>query len=67
MSQSELLDPLEAAEFLGVQKNLLRDWRAAGKGPNYVRFGHRTVRYDKTDLVSFVASRKIKPASRVSR
>lgn len=66
MAESELLDPHAAAAYLGVEINLLRDWRYAGKGPNYVRLGYRTLRYDRTDLERFVASRKVKPSTRVA-
>lgn len=56
MSQSVLLSPIEAAEFLGVQPNWLekrRGAKALSGGPPFVRMGG-FVRYRKDDLEEFV-------------
>ena len=55
-----LRDP-EAAEFLGVSKGTLPQWRARGQGPRYVKVG-RAVRYFEGDLAAFLDARTIEPA-----
>lgn len=48
--EPRLLDSKEAADFLGVSPNTLKDWRYRGKGPQYLRLSHKTVRYREVDL-----------------
>ncbi len=57
-----LVDQVEAAELMGVSPSLLRDWRFKGAGPQYIRLGHRTVRYKRSDLERFIATRKVDPS-----
>ena len=57
------MDPLmtarDAARTLGVAQVTLRNLRAAGEGPRYVRLGaQRGVRYRPADLEAWVASRE---------
>ncbi|MGS1120707.1 helix-turn-helix transcriptional regulator [Rhodanobacter sp. UC4436_H3] len=44
-----------AAEYLGVSVRTLEDWRAKGKGPKYMRIGHR-IRYEISELDTFIAA-----------
>src|SRR5579885_1916362 len=53
----ELLTPKEAAEWLGIGKRLLDQWRATGTGPAYVRLSDRKVKYRLKDLAKFAASK----------
>ena len=52
---AELLLTEAAATYLGVSPSTLSSWRAASRGPAYVRLGD-LIRYRKVDLDSFVAS-----------
>ena len=47
---TNLLTTEQAAACLGISEVTLATWRRAGKGPNYSRLGHHTVRYDKAQL-----------------
>ncbi|MBX7433773.1 helix-turn-helix domain-containing protein [Mycobacterium sp. Y57] len=40
-----LFDTDSLAEYLGVSRSTILSWRYQKRGPDYVRVGHRTVRY----------------------
>lgn len=44
-----LVDPTQAAEFLGVRRHTLACYRSLGEGPPYYKFG-RWIRYARSDL-----------------
>ena len=50
----DLLDEKEAAAAMKLAVNTLRNWRALGEGPRFVKLGKRTVRYRRIDLVAFI-------------
>jgi excisionase family DNA binding protein len=56
MTETDLLSARGAAAYLGIHLQTLRAWVRNGTIPQ-VRFGHRTVRFRRADLESFVASR----------
>jgi predicted DNA-binding transcriptional regulator AlpA len=49
-----LLRPKQAAAILSVSERLLARWRVEGRGPSYVRMGHRTVAYHQDALAAWV-------------
>ncbi|MBW2022328.1 MAG: helix-turn-helix domain-containing protein [Deltaproteobacteria bacterium] len=53
----------EAADFLGLAVQTLRNWRASGNGSPYIKMG-RAVRYSEADLRAFVEQRRITPWSK---
>jgi predicted DNA-binding transcriptional regulator AlpA len=56
-----LVQPKEAAEYLGGLKvSTLQWWRVVGRGPQYVKIGHRVV-YRKSDLDAFIAKGTVNP------
>jgi len=44
----------EAAEYLAVTKSTLDAWRCYGKGPIFLKYGTKAIRYRKEDLDSFI-------------
>jgi hypothetical protein len=48
-----LLEPHEAADYLGVPTGTLANWRYQGRGPAFVRHG-RFVRYRAVDIASWL-------------
>jgi hypothetical protein len=54
LSPGDLVDEREAAAILNVEVRTLRNWRALGKGPRFVKVGERMVRYRRCDLNAFV-------------
>lgn len=48
----------EAARFLGLHPNTLVKWRIGGDGPQYVRIGSRTIRYDIRILERWLERRR---------
>jgi excisionase family DNA binding protein len=56
--KQRLLRPEEACEFLGVTPTELRTLRSKG-AIRAVKLGHRTLRYDRIDLVAFIEEMKI--------
>lgn len=53
-----MMTPREVCERLGVTNTALQDWRSAGTGPEYVRLGHRTVRYRHSAVEAYIAARE---------
>ena len=52
----EILRPAGAAQFLGVSRGKLAQWRREGIGPAWSRLGARVIAYRLEDLRAFVAS-----------
>ncbi len=57
---ADLISTREAAVRLGVSELTLKGWRAAGRGPDYVKVG-AAVRYDLRDLEDYVARQRRHP------
>jgi hypothetical protein len=55
---AEVLRPDEAAEYLGVTLDMLQRWRTAGRGPRFLPWGRRTVRYRIRDLGDWLDSQR---------
>jgi hypothetical protein len=58
-----LLSVGEAADFLGLAKQTLANWRSAGPPPHtpplpFVKVG-RAVKYDQADLLAFVEAARV--------
>lgn len=53
-----LIDTAATAAFLGVQVQTLKNWRAEGAGPPYVKLG-RLVRYDPRVLDRWVKAQTV--------
>lgn len=57
--QKELLSAKEASEYLGVTEGTLAVWRCDKRySLTYIKVGH-LVKYRKSDLDSFIASRAV--------
>lgn len=52
----------EAAEYLGVSHITLNRWRCTGESPIFAKMGG-AVRYQKSDLDDYIASRKVSSTS----
>jgi len=63
-SLSVALTPSEAAAFLAVNPKTLANWRVSGKGPDFLKYGQRMVRYRFADLVAWRDARIRKSTSR---
>jgi hypothetical protein len=51
----------QAAQYLGVSAGWLASARCHGKGPPYVKFGTRSVRYHRRTLEAWMARRECDP------
>lgn len=49
----KMLKEQEAADRLGLSVKTLRQWRWAGKGPRFKKFGS-AVRYSEADLAAYI-------------
>jgi len=59
------LDTVEAAQFLGVAPQTLTVWRCTKRyNLPYVKVGG-SVRYEESDLIAFMESRKVHPIADV--
>lgn len=52
-----LLTPDQAADRLNIPERTLKNWRVQGKGPAFVRYTARCVRYSSEALDAWVQSR----------
>jgi helix-turn-helix protein len=52
----------EGAEFLGIQYQTLKNWRAASQGPAFYRVGTKIV-YSEKDLTEWMDARRVPTAS----
>ena len=58
-----LLESQEALEYLKCSRRMLKQLRERG-AIAFVREGHRTIRYIKEDLDSFIEANTVKPIAR---
>lgn len=52
-----LLSPEQAAEFMGVTKATLAQWRHRKEGPNYIKMGNAVrsrIRYSEDDIKDYL-------------
>jgi len=52
--EGDLLDTKQVAEWLGVQRNLLEQWRHRGQGPAFIKTGGKLVRYRREDVEAWI-------------
>lgn len=57
-----LLTETDAAGVLKVAIPTLRNWRAAGRGPSFIKIGN-CVRYSPADLRSYIEARTRRPVA----
>lgn len=57
-----LLKPAEVAEYLGVPKPTLYQWRHKGEGPPALRVG-RHLRYRRSDVEAWLEAQASDPAA----
>lgn len=57
-SEPDLLTATEAATILNIAPSTLRDWANKGYGPCVYRLGPRQFRWDRREVLHFVASRR---------
>jgi hypothetical protein len=50
----EIMTPAQAAQFLGVSEDYLRDHRKRRSGPPYSQPASKIVRYARTDLIAWL-------------
>lgn len=55
--QEPLLNTKSAAKFLHISWRTLEGLRASGRGPKFVKFDGRIVRYRPSDLKEWIESR----------
>ncbi|HQQ00981.1 MAG TPA: helix-turn-helix domain-containing protein [bacterium] len=48
----------ETAEELRVSPRTLEKWRRSGRGPRFIRYSQRAIRYDRDDVRQWAESRK---------
>jgi hypothetical protein len=53
------LNDVEAAKFLRLSPQTLRNWRTQSRGPAYIKAG-RAIRYAMEDLRAFMDQNRIK-------
>ena len=56
------LSEREAAEFLGLRYQSLKNWRQENRSPSYFRIGAKII-YLESDLIEWMEARRITPGS----
>lgn len=54
LNPADLLSELEVSASLKISPQTLRNWRAKGEGPRFVKIGKRVVRYRRSDVDAFI-------------
>ena len=54
-STPQRVAPRELAPLLGVTSKTLENWRKAGKGPPFITFSRRKIRYDMSAVKAWLA------------
>lgn len=55
----ELLNEVQAADFLKMSIRTLQAWRCRGEGPAFVRAG-RAIRYRRSDLIRWIEANSVR-------
>ena len=55
-----------AADYLGVSPRSLQAWRVSGKGPQFIRYSPRCIRYRLEDLDEWLEKRRVRSTSEIS-
>jgi hypothetical protein len=53
-----LMHEREAAALLGYSPRALQNWRLRGGGPVFVKVSERSIRYQHSDLMAWIAGRR---------
>lgn len=59
--ESEMITTEEAAKMLNCGTSTLRKWRIEGSNLPFHKLARKCVRYDKRDVVAFIASCRTEP------
>lgn len=59
-NSAPLLTPSQAADWIGLKTDTLRDWRHTGQGPKWIKINRKTIRYRLSDLVAFIAHQEVR-------
>ncbi|MEL7468538.1 MAG: helix-turn-helix domain-containing protein [Pseudomonadota bacterium] len=54
----EIMTPAQAADFLGVSEDYLRDRRKDRSGPPYSQPASKVIRYEREDLIKWMRRSK---------
>jgi len=54
----QLLTEKEAAALICYSQRALQNWRLRGGGPDYVKVSARSIRYQRRDVLNWIAERK---------
>ncbi len=60
--EREFFTEKETADFLGLARQTLSNWRFQKVGPDFVRVGNRSIRYRRGDVERWADSRRVRPA-----
>ena len=55
----KLMTTPECAEFLGLGKDVMFEWRKNGEGPPYLHITSRTIRYDRDVVMVWAKSKEV--------
>jgi predicted DNA-binding transcriptional regulator AlpA len=62
-SADVLMDQNAASAYLGVSPRTAERWRAQRTGPPFVRLSARAIRYSRSAIVAWLASRTVKESA----
>ncbi len=61
MLEDKYLTEAQVSEMTALALSTLRNWRALGRGPEYLKVGGTAVRYKKSDVEKFMEARRVVP------
>lgn len=54
---SKFLNEIQLSELIQIKPSTLRKWRWEGKGPKFIKIGHR-VMYSMLDITSYIDAQR---------
>ena len=61
VGKRQLVKEQTAAEYLGVSRSTMQQWRHYRRGPKYFKLGNKRILYDLTELEAWIESQLIDP------
>jgi len=67
MTQAGLMTEVDVARFMDISVRTLQQWRSRGRGPPWHKLGPKTVRYIRSELISWIESKTYRSTSEYPR
>jgi hypothetical protein len=63
----QYVDTEQAARIIHIEPGTLQVWRYRKRGPSYVRYSHRCVRYKLSDVLAWIERHRVEVRPAVNK